>query len=185
MLLAIFLVVVFLVVTVGLIVLHSFWGNILTFFNFMFAAMLATGLFQPLTLLAAGETGAAVLDVLFLWLLFIAFFFTFRLITDLSWRYQVKFDGVTEALGRGTMALLTGWMFTCFAAMSLHVAPVGAEPFGGAMKSQNARTMLVVSPDVQWLDFMEMTSDGSFAGTKIDTDLQFRAKYYRWRKLKE
>jgi hypothetical protein len=65
-----------------------------------------------------------------------------------------------DAVGGPVLALINGWVVLCFVAMSLHTAPLSRNFMGGAFRAEDP-IFFGMSPDRQWLGFMQMTSAGS------------------------
>jgi hypothetical protein len=145
---------------------QGFWSGTIAFMNLLFAAMIATNLFEPISTMVESFGAASytfLLDFIVLWFLFGAVYATLRGITDLISRTQVKFELPIEMGGRSLMAVLCGWLMTCFVAFSLHMAPLNAENPLGAWATPNSKSFLMTSPDRLWMRFMFDRSRGAFA----------------------
>jgi len=146
--------------------LQGFWSAAVTFVNLLLAAMIATNFFEPVCDLTEGFGAASwtyLLDFVFLWFIFFATFGILRAITDGISQTQVKFDLPIEMVGRSVFALLSGWLFTCFLAFTLQMAPLSSEKPLGAWDSPTANTFLFTSPDRLWMRFMFDRSRGALA----------------------
>ena len=147
---------------------QGFWSGVIAFMNLLIAAMIATNYFEPICTgllenMFRLTSYTFLLDFVVLWFLFGAVYATLRGITDLISRTQVKFELPIEMGGRSVMALLCGWLMTCFVAFSLQMAPLNAENPLGAWATPNSKTFLVTSPDRLWMRFMFDRSRGAFA----------------------
>src|SRR5262245_48284368 len=113
---------------------QGFWSSAVTFVNLLLAAMIASNYFEPLATMV--ETFGAgsftfLLDFILVWGVFFVVFGILRAITDMLSQTQVKFDVPIEMAGRSIFAVLSGWLFTCFLAFTLHLAPLNSEnPLG-------------------------------------------------------
>lgn len=158
------------------------WGNLLMLVNTVFAAIIATNLFEPAANFMDGQAPGFTYfwDFLMLWLLFGFSFGVLRAVTDQISQTRVRFKMPVEATGRILFGLLTGWVVVCFFMFSLHTAPLVRNHFGKAFgKAPDARNFFL-DPDRLWLGFMQSRSEGAFARSEprvFDPDSEFILKY--------
>lgn len=161
-----FLFLVFLIVA-GSCWFHGLWGNALNLINLLVAMLIATNLFEPICTFLEETAGLSswthLLDFVVLWFLFFLAFGFLKLITRALSRSHVKFDMPVEMAGRSILAIWCAWLFVCFTAFSLHMAPLNsAEPMG-AWSSPDSSTFLFASPDRLWLRLMSAQSRGALS----------------------
>jgi hypothetical protein len=168
MLLTVFLAVV-LVGVAALVWFHGLWGNFLTLINLVFAALVATVFYEPLTTKVVEQMPSYtyLLDFLILWLVFAVTFGILRLFTDLLAPRRLAFHPQVELIGRSILALLIGYLMMCFTAMSLHTAPIQARPFNGAWQSPTDPSFLGMRPDAQWMNFVRGQSKLGLKGNTV------------------
>jgi len=149
---------------------EGLWGNALTLLNVTVAGLIATNYFEPLAYFFEGNIPSYTYfcDFLALWALFVFVYGVLRTVTDLVARRKVRFRMPVEQGGRVFFALWAGWIMVGFTAMSLHLAPLPAAPFGGSFYPSNqppgeSTTFLGLAPDRQWLAFVQTVSRGSLA----------------------
>jgi len=145
---------------------QGFWSAAVTFVNLLLAALIATNFFEPVADLTESFGAASwtyLLDFVFLWLLFFLAFAILRAITDFISQTQVKFDLPIEMAGRSVFAVLSGWLFTCFLAFTLQMAPLSDEKPLGAWSTPTSNTFIFTAPDRLWLRFMFDRSRGALA----------------------
>ena len=168
-----FLLLVFLA-TAAAIWFQGLWGAAVTLVNLLLAMMIAMNYFEPLcgTLEGFGLASYGfLLDFLVLWVLFAVVFGILRAVTDFLSRTRVAFDLPVEMAGRSVLAVVCGWIFVCFAAFSLQMAPLNSENPLGAWRTPSAKTMVAVSPDRLWLGFVYSRSLGAL-GSKPEFERQ-------------
>ena len=115
---------------------------------------------------AGAKSFTYLLDFLILWVLFAVAFGILRAITDSVSQTKVKFVMPVEMVGRSLLAVWCAWLFVCFAAFSLHTAPLNSVSPLGAWSTPQAPTFLVTSPDRLWLGFMHSRSQGCWQGAR-------------------
>lgn len=150
---------------------EGMWGNAITLINVVTAALLATNFWEPLARLIEEYVPSFTFfwDFLMLWTLFALIFGLMRLVTDKLSRTKVRFIKVVDQVGGGFFAAWVGWVVVCFAAMSLHTAPLARNfMFGGF--DPETRMMLGLAPDRKWLGFMQQMSLGPFSRTLPQTE---------------
>lgn len=160
---------------------QGLWNCAVTLVNLFLAMMIATSFWEPATSAIEGAGAGSysyLLDFLILWVLFAVAYGILRAVTDSLSRTQVKFDLPVEMAGRSLLAAYGAWLFVCFTAFSLQMAPLNSESPLGAWSSPSSPTFLVTSPDRLWLGFMHSRSKGALAsGTVFDPNAEFPLKY--------
>lgn len=166
---------------------QGLWSNAVTLINLFLAMMIATNFWEPLTTMLEGAglgSYTYLLDFLVLWILFAVAFGILRAVTDAISQTQVKFDLPVEMAGRSLLAAWCAWLVVCFAAFSLHMAPLNSETPLGAWTSPTSPTFIFTSPDRLWLGYMHSRSKGAFSGAQVfDPNAEFPLKY-RDRRIK-
>ncbi len=142
--LLLFMITVFIII-VATVWWAGFWSNTVMFFNMLIGALVATAFY--------GNIASAFLDVDMSWN-FVApfvsiwslFFITTGIIragTDALSRIKLKFDVVTEMVGRSLMSIAVGLLFISFASFTMHMAPIPpnflGDPSGGVGKTNTVR----------------------------------------------
>lgn len=150
---------------------EGLWSNLLTLINVLFAALIATNVFEPVATLLTSfvASGTMFWDFFALWGSFAAAFALLRLITDRASRFRVKFKTPVEMAGCYLFALWTAYVFVAFASMTLHTAPLGREFMWKGFRAEDP-IFFGMKPDRQWLGFVHMVSQGSLARMADETD---------------
>jgi hypothetical protein len=164
-----FLFLVFLI-TAAALWFQGLWSCAITLINLIFAMLLATNFFEPVSSLFemfGMSSFTYLLDFIVLWFLFGFFYLFLRLITDLLSRTRVKFDLPVEMAGRSILAIWCAWLVVCFTAFSLQMAPLNSESPLGAWQTPNSGEFLGLSPSRMWLRFMQSRSRGALARGKF------------------
>jgi hypothetical protein len=152
---------------------HGLWGNAINLINLLVAMLIATNLYEPICTLLEGFGASSwthLLDFVVLWILFFFTYTILKLITNALSRTHVKFDLPVEMAGRSILAIWCGWLFVCFTAFSLHMAPLNSATPLGAWSSPNSSTFLFASPDRLWMAVMSAQSRGALARGKFSSD---------------
>ncbi len=159
--------------TVACLWFQGLWGNILNLVNLFFSMLVAFNFYEPLCAFLETQkpvdTFTYLLDFVVIWLLFMLSFLIFRLSTDMISRHRLRFPMIYEMIGRSVMSIVVAYFFVGFFLVTLHLAPVSAEPMGG-MQSPQSATFLFLAPDRQILAFMQSRSAGSLARTAFSPD---------------
>ena len=132
------------------------WRNLITWVNVMFAALLATNYFEPLAEFFKSKdvTYDFMVDLISVWLIFAVAMLMLRIFTDRLTTRKVRFIRPVD-LGFGIFfSLWTGWIVACFAAFTLHVAPLPRD----AVAASPAGSNFIFSPDRLWLGFSQAQS---------------------------
>ncbi len=157
------LVALILFICVAMTYAEGMWSNAIRLINIVTAALLATNFFEPVAKLADGWAPKLTYlwDFLALWGLFALAMLVLRTSTDQISRVKVRFPERVDQIGGTLFALWVGWVFLCFAMMTLHTAPLARHfLFDGFQPEQ--RMVLGMAPDRQWLGFMQKMSLGTF-----------------------
>lgn len=177
---------IFVLVIIALIVsmtlTEGLWGNFLSMINAIFAAIIATNLFEPAADFMDGQAPSLTYywDFLMLWLIFAFSFGILRSITDQISTTRVRFKMPVEASGRILFGLITAWVVVCLFIFSLHTAPLVRNHFGGAFGKSPDASNFFLDPDRLWLGFMQSRSKGAFATSEpnvFDPQSEFIMKY--------
>src|SRR6185369_17224397 len=93
---------------------QGLWSAAITLVNLLFAMIIATSFYEPISTAIEGIGAAAqytyVLDFVVLWLLFGIVYGILRAVTDALSASAVKFDLPVEMAGRSVLALFCGWL---------------------------------------------------------------------------
>ena len=111
---------------VALNVNKGLWRNLITLINVLFAALLAMNYFEPAAefLKSKDVTFDFMVDLLAAWGIFAAAMLLLRVVTDRLTKIRVRFIKPVD-LGVGIFfSMWSGWIVACFAAVTLHVAPL-------------------------------------------------------------
>jgi hypothetical protein len=174
---------------------QGLWTNTVLLVNVVTAALLATNFWEPMTAWATSQFPSLVHvnDFLIIWSLFALFYTAMGALTDLASKFQVRFPNALNKAGGYVMAAVAGWVIVCFLAMTLHMAPLARE-FAGGMWLAEKPSMFGLSPDRQWLGFMQKESMGAFSrltpagdpeGRVFDPRGEFLGKYAARRAILE
>lgn len=145
---------------------QGFWSAAVTMCNLLLAMLIATNLFEPIADMVetyGAQSWTYLLDFILLWLLFFVAFGALRGLTDVLSQTQVKFDLPVEMAGRSVFAAFSGWLFVCFLAFSLQMAPLNAENPLGAWDTTKYNSFLFTAPERLWMRFMFDRSRGALA----------------------
>lgn len=164
----------------GLLVFEGLWRSLLTFFNVLFAASVATAWFGPLANVLESQlpSYAYLLDFLAIWLIFCVVAALTREAIDRLAPTKVAFPVLVERIGVGIPAFLAGWVMMAFTATTLHTAAV---PRDFVQPTPEARLFLGLAPDRKWLSWVRASSQwGPFsrgAGRRFDDQADFILRY--------
>jgi len=164
-----FLFIVF-AITAAAIWFQGLWSAAITLINLFLAMFLAVNFWEPLCTLFDGlqPSFTYLVDFLVLWLLFAICFGSLRAITDMLSKKRVKFNLPVEMTGRSLLAIWCGWLMVCFAAFSLHMAPLNSPTPLGAW--QTPADAVFFGADRVWLGFLQQESRGALArGNRAET----------------
>jgi hypothetical protein len=165
--------------------LHSegCWSNIVTLFNTLVAALIASNFFEPLAAWIEAKSPAATYlwDFVMLWSLFIVSTYFLRLVTDKVSRVKVNFIPPVEVIGTYLFALLAAWVLVCFTTFAMHTSPLPRDFLWGGFRPES-KMMFGLAPDRKWLGFLynsslgalEQPGSGQYA---FDRDGSFMIRY--------
>lgn len=150
---------------------EGLWGNALTLFNMISAALLAMNFFEPLASFFDKQmpSGTYYWDVIALWLIFAVSFGVMRTATDFASRVRVKFLKPIDTAGGIFFSLWIAWVTVCFTMATLHTAPLSRNFMYLAFRPED-RMFFGLAPDRQWLGFTQKMSEGTFSRMRSDTD---------------
>jgi hypothetical protein len=140
-----------------LLTLGGLWRALVTFFNVLVAACIATAWYETL----AGfldrylASYTYLLDFLSIWLIFTVVVSLLRAATDWLVPHAIAFPKLVDLIGGGIVSFVTAWVLMSFTAASLHTAPV---PRDVIQPTPEARMFLGLSPDRKWLAWVRNSS---------------------------
>ena len=139
------------------------WSNLITLINLLLASMLASSIYEPISteLNKLNNTYALLYDFISVWLVFVVCFMVLRLATDSLSAYRLKFDNVTEMIGRSVLSIWIACVFVCFSFFTLQLAPLTPDTYGD-IKDNASGTI----PDKMWLAFIQSRSRGALSASK-------------------
>jgi len=158
--------VVIMVFIFGAIWNQGLWGNTITLFNVILAAIIATCFFEPVAQLLteyAFPSAVHAWDIIAAGLLFAVSYFVLKLVTDRISKYQVRFHPVAEKVGSAIVALWIGWTAVCFVCFTLHLAPLTRNFLNGGFDAES-KMFWGLQPDRLWLGFVQRQSAGGGLG---------------------
>jgi hypothetical protein len=141
------------------------WSNLITLINLFLASLLASSIYQPIAneLANINDTYRPLYDFIAVWLVFVLSFMILRGVTDILSAYRLKFDPVTEMIGRSVLSVWIAGVFVCFSFFTMQMAPFPPSVYGDAKKSQEELGTL---PDKLWLAFIQSRSRGALSASK-------------------
>jgi len=180
-----------LVVIAGFFYREGLWSAMVAAINVLFAAAVATAWYEWLAERISGSVPDAgyLADVISIWGIFGLLLAGTRELTVRLSRTRVKFHPLVDRVGGPVVGLVTGWIFICFTATTLHVAPL---PRDLIQPTPDSRLLAGLAPDRKWLSFVrDATRYGPFArpgeeGANVfDKDADFILRYADRRKKLE
>jgi len=175
-----------LAVIAGVFYREGLWSALVAAINVLFAAAVATAWYEWLAerISEAVPEAGYLADVLAIWGLFALLFAGARELTGRVSRTRVRFSPLVDRIGGPLVGLVVGWIFVCFTATTLHVAPVTRDLI---QPTPESRLLAGLAPDRKWLSFVRhATQRGPFAdpgdeeANVFDKDADF---ILRWKKL--
>lgn len=153
------LLVIFFVVVAASLWFSGFWGALIATINIVLAASFASAFFEPVAdqveyANKATQTYSYMIDIVVLWGLFFVAALFIRALTDSFSAVRLKFDPITEIVGRTIMSLVAAWIFICFAHFTLITAP---------LPETASRDGSMLSPDRVWLGYLQSRSRGALS----------------------
>ena len=88
--------------------------------------------------------------------------------TDQLSKVKVRFPEKIDQVGSIVFSALVGWVMVCFTLTTLHTAPLGKKFFFGCFQAGKPMFLGFVSPDLQWLSFVQHTSKGGLCRSVND-----------------
>lgn len=177
--------------TAGLFYREGLWSALVAVINVLFATAVATAWYEwPAELISGAIPGAWHLaDFVSIWILFALIYAGASELTNRVSRTRVRFAPLIDRIGGPAVGLVVGWIFICFAATTLHLAPVTRDLI---QPTPDARLLVGLAPDRKWLHFIRTaTRQGPFARpgangeTIFDKDADFILRYADRRKKLE
>ena len=143
------------------------WSNMVTLINLFLASMLASSLYQPIAgeLLGLNSTYRNLYDFIAVWLVFCISFIVLRALTDYLSAYRLKFDPITEMVGRSILSIWIALVFICFSFFTLQMAPL-TPAFYGRETPATLPSEVGTIPDKLWLAFIQSRSRGALSAGK-------------------
>lgn len=143
---------------------EGLWSSLLVLFNITLAGLVATNFYEPVATMLTKQIpkGTMFWDLIAVWGLFAIAYLVFRTATNQVSKFKVKFQKPIEMAGGYFFAIWAGYVFVCFTAMTLHMAPLARDFMWGGFKPENP-IFFGLKPDRQWLGFVQMLSRGSLA----------------------
>jgi len=143
------------------------WSGIVTLVNVFLASLLASSLYQPVSqkLSDINPTYQVLFDFIAVWIVFCLAFFVLRGATDTLSRYRLKFDPLTELIGRSIVSAWIAGVFICFAFFTMQMAPLTPAFYGSQSMATNPSEVGTI-PDKLWLAFIQSRSRGALAASK-------------------
>jgi len=147
---------------------EGLWGNAITLFNVVTAALLAMNFFEPLAgwFEKSAPGWAYYFDLIAIWLIFAVTFGVLRTMTDFTSRFRVRFKKPVDVAGGLFFAAWIGWVTVCFVLATLHTAPLARNFLSFRPEDP---MVLGYGPDRQWLGFTQKMSNGTFARMASET----------------
>ena len=172
-------------IIVGWLWREGLWSNVVTLYNVVTAAIVATNYWEPLADKIDEYIPRAtyLADFISLWLIFAITFSIFRTVTDKISKVRVRFKLPVEYVGGVVSSILVACVMVSFITMTLHTAPLAINGLGGSFTfDPKAKTVLMFAPDRSWLTFATRLSEegGPLATSdpnKFDPKGTYRVKY--------
>jgi hypothetical protein len=144
------------------------WSNLISLVNVLLSAMIATSFYENTSfeLEQRLTSYASILPFISIWLLFALTFVFLRGLTDLLSGMRLKFDAVTELVGRSLMSIFVAGVFVGFVSFTLQMAPLRPSLFSSDVSSATAAP---IGPDQLWISFVRNLSTGSLSYTVDET----------------
>lgn len=149
------------------------WSNFITLINFLIAALVASSFYETAAQNFASQLieYSALADFICLWAIFVVVFILCRTITDILSPHRMKFDMVTEMIGRSVFSVWIASVFVAFTLFSFHMAPLHPDAFQQDVESST----LGIGPDRMWLAFIQSRSRGALSAS---TSSNFMVREY-------
>ncbi|MDG1875275.1 MAG: hypothetical protein P8J27_15280 [Mariniblastus sp.] len=140
------------------------WSNFITLINVLLASMLASSIYEPVAgqLLSINRSYQRLFDFIAVWLVFCLAYFILRGITDVLSAYRLKFDPLTEMIGRSVLSVWIAGVFICFSFFTMQMAPL-TPAFYGRKSPATLPSEVGTIPDKLWLAFIQSRSRGALS----------------------
>ena len=131
------------------------WSNVITLINLFIASLLASSLFQPISqkLQSINDSYRDIFDFVAVWIVFCLTFFVLRGATDTLSKFRLKFDPLTELIGRSVVSAWIAGVFVCFAFFTMQMAPLTPAFYGSETQATDPAQVGTI-PDKMWLAFI-------------------------------
>ena len=139
----------------------GFWNNFLTTINCLLAALIATSAYPAISQRVIDinpESFTYAGDFVGLWAIFVISFMLLRGITDMISKIKLKFDPITEMVGRTIFSIATALVLVCFANFTLQLAPLDQETFAESGEPTGPAVSSIA--DRTWLSYARYASTG-------------------------
>ena len=176
MLIFLFLFLIFAGVAAGM-WFHGAWKNAMFLICILLAGIVATNFFEPVSDMLEGVNSGLtyVFDFMIVWILFCITFLILRFFCELAGASPVKFPRPAELTLRSILAVWSAWIFTCFAAFTLHMAPLNSEtPLGAWETPHESPAFLFLAPDRLWMAYAYSHSQGVLSRGNFDPNYTAR-----------
>jgi len=139
------------------------WGNFITLINFFIASLVASSFYEPFAAFLATKLTdySALADFLSVWILLVGTFLICRIFTDSLSTSKVKFDTITELVGRSVLSIWIACVFVAFTLFTLHMSPLHPDDFQQDVETST----LGIGPDRMWLGFIQSRSRGALSSS--------------------
>ncbi len=140
------------------------WSNLLNLINFFLAALVASAFYENVAWAIEGSMPeyTYLADFLAVWSTFFVVFALLRIGTDIVSPLRLKFDPVTEYIGRSVLSLWLAVSFIAFTFFTLHLAPLPPDDFQATPEERT----IGIGPDRMWLAFIQSRSRGALSAYK-------------------
>lgn len=160
---------IFIAITMFILIVAStwwfgLWSNLITLVNLLLASMLASICFEAVSskLFNMNSSYRYLYDFIAVWLVFLLAFVVLRGVTDFLSGYRLKFDPITELVGRSVLSIWIAGVFVCFAFFTLQMAPLKPSVYAENVPKSEMGTI----PDRLWLSFIQSRSRGALTAPK-------------------
>jgi len=143
----------------------GFWNNMLTAINCLLAALIATSAYPVIAQRVIDvdpESYTYVGAFVGLWAFFVISFILLRGLTDSLSKIKLKFDIVTEMIGRTLFSFATTAVLLCFTSFTLQLAPLDQELFSESGEPTGPAVSSIT--DQTWINYAQYASTGPLAG---------------------
>ncbi len=158
------LMVVVLFACAAMLLAEGLWSNAIRLINVVTAALLAFNFFEPLAGWMAEQmpSYSYACDFVALWGIFSVASIVLLAITGAASKVKVKFLKPVDQAGSALAAVWIGWVMVGFTLATLHTAPLARTFLDGGFKAEE-KMLYGMSPDRQWLAFVQSASKGVYA----------------------